>query len=135
MLKIKRFLQYKKCSYCDEEYISYALEKVNKTDYICSKCRMTNGYTMRNNTFQGKKTQISFSFEFETSSRSKELYELLKYKFIGCFDGSIEGLEWKSPIFYNRKSFHTICRKINKFSKYVGNSCRNTSSCFYSIQG
>lgn len=26
-------------------------------------------------------------------------------------------------IFYSRKSFHHICRRINKFSKYVGNTC------------
>ncbi len=26
-------------------------------------------------------------------------------------------------IFYNRKSFHSICQKIDKFARYVGNSC------------
>lgn len=25
--------------------------------------------------------------------------------------------------FYSRKSFHTVCRKIDKFAKFVGNSC------------
>ena len=66
---------------------------------------------------------MSFSFEFETSSRSFSLYELAKYNFIGCSDGSISGLEWKSPIFYSKKSFHSICKKIDKFAKFVGPSC------------
>ncbi len=123
MLKIKRFLDYRKCTYCGKEYLAYAVEKINKTDFICNDCKTSYDYCTKNNKFQGKQTQISFSFEFETSSKTKELYELVKYNFIGCYDCSIQGLEWKSPIFYNKKSFHTICKKINKFSKYVGNSC------------
>ena len=39
------------------------------------------------------------------------------------FDCSIRGLEWKSPIFYNKKTFHYVCRCIEKFAKYVGDSC------------
>ena len=124
MLKIKRFLQYRKCACCGEEYLAYQVERINiNNDYLCSGCKAIKSYSQKNETYQGKETQISFSFEFETSSRNKSLYELTKYKFIGCTDCSIEGFEWKSPIFYNRKSFHTICRKIDKFAKYVGNSC------------
>lgn len=123
MLKIKRFLEYHKCSSCGQEFLSYSIEKINKKDYICSNCKMCRGYATRNNSFKGKQTQISFSFEFETSSKNKSLYELTKYNFIGCADCSIEGLEWKSPIFYNRKTFHSICRKMEKFSRFVGNSC------------
>ena len=123
MLKIKRFLEYRKCSVCGEEYISTSINKINKNDYICRNCATSHDYYTKNNIYKGNKTQMSFSFEFETSSKAKELYELLKYKFIGCSDCTINGLEWKSPIFYNRKSFHTICRKLNKFAKYVGTSC------------
>ena len=123
MLKIKRFLEYKKCFSCGQEFLSYNVEKINKKDYICSTCKMGHGYSTKNYNFKGKETKISFSFEFETSSRSKSLFELTKYNFIGCFDCSIQGLEWKSPIFYSRKSFHTVCRKIDKFAKFVGNSC------------
>lgn len=123
MLKIRRFLEYRKCFSCGMEFLAYEVEQINKKDCICAKCRQSHGYTTRNCNFQGKETQISFSFEFETSSKSKELYELAKYNFIGCVDGSISGLEWKSPIFYNRKTFHNICRKINKFSQYVGDDC------------
>lgn len=123
MLKIRRFLQYRICSFCGEEFLSYSVEKVNNKEYICCNCKRTNGYTTRNRNLKGKPSAISCSFEFETSSRSRELYELLKYKFLGCYDGSIEGNEWKSPIFYSRKSFHCVCRKIDKFAKYVGDSC------------
>jgi len=123
MLKIKRFLEYHKCSSCNQEFLSYSIEKINKKDYICSNCKMCRGYSTRNNNFKGKQTQMSFSFEFETSSRNKSLYELTKYNFIGCSDCTIEGLEWKSPIFYNRKTFHNVCKKIDKFARFVGNSC------------
>ena len=123
MLKIRRFLEYNQCSCCGREMLSYNLQKFNKKDYICNECRSCKGYSTRNDNIKGKKTQISFSFEFETSSKTKSLYELAKYKFIGCSDCTIEGLEWKSPIFFNKKSFHAICRKIDKFAKYVGHSC------------
>ena len=123
MLKIKRFLEYRKCTYCGLEFLTYEVDKINKTDFICHNCQQTHGYTTRNTIYKGKQSNASFSFEFETSSRTEKLYELLKYNFIGCFDGSISGLEWKSPIFYSKKSFHNICKKINKFSRYVGNSC------------
>lgn len=123
MLKIRRFLEYRRCASCGKEFISCAIEKINKKDYVCSFCRESHSYCARNRNYQGKQTQISFSFEFETGYRSKELYELLKYKFLACYDGSIAGLEWKSPIFYNRKIFHSICKKIDKFSRFVDNSC------------
>ena len=123
MLKIKRFLEYKKCSSCNKEFLAYEVQKINKKDYICMDCRRGDSYYKKNCTYKGKESKISFSFEFETSSRANALYELKKYNFIGCSDGSIEGLEWKSVIFYSRKSFHSICRKIDKFAKYVGNSC------------
>ena len=123
MLKIRRFLEYQKCFSCGQEFLSCDVQKINKKDFICARCRQEHGYSTRNNSYQGKETQISFSFEFETSSRNKKLYELTKYNFIGCTDGSISGLEWKSPIFYNKKTFHSICRKINKFAQYVGETC------------
>lgn len=123
MLKIKRFLTYRKCSSCGLEFLAYEVEKINQKDYICRNCMSGYGYCTRNENIKGKQKPISFSFEFETSSRTKSLFELRKYNFIGCSDCSIEGLEWKSPIFYSRKSFHYICKKIDKFARYVGNSC------------
>lgn len=123
MLKIKRFLEYHKCSSCNQEFLSYEVDKINSIDYICRNCQRGNDYFTKNNNYKGKETSISFSFEFETASRSNALFELRKYNFIGCSDGSIAGLEWKSAIYYNRKSFHSVCRKIDKFAKYVGNNC------------
>ena len=123
MLRIKRFLEYKKCSYCNQEFLAYELRKTDKTDYICNECRKVHGYSTKNTNFKGKQTKTSFSFEFETSSRTPKLYELLKYNFLGCSDCSIEGFEWKSPIFYSRKTFHYVCKKLDKFANFVGESC------------
>lgn len=123
MLKIRRFLKYQKCSYCGNEYLVRCLDRVNKTEYICLDCKSTKEYYSKNSVIKGKEKDISYSFEFETSSRCNELYELLKYKFLSCYDCSIGGYEWKSPIFYSLKSFHFVCRKIDKFARYVGNEC------------
>lgn len=123
MLKIKRFLKYRKCFYCGREFLEFQTKQVNNSEYICSSCENIYAYSTKNFKRQGKATKVSFSFEFETSNRSRKLYELLKYNFIGCSDSSIEGYEWKSPIFYNRKTFHVICKKIDKFKGFIGNSC------------
>lgn len=123
MIKIKRFLEYRKCIKCNKEYLAFDTTKINDKDYICRRCSEVNGYSQRNVIEKGKITQASFSFEFETSQSKEELFELIKYGFIGCYDCSIGGREWKSPIFYNKKSFHSVCNKMDKFSKYVGNDC------------
>lgn len=123
MLKIKRFLKYGKCIKCNKEFLSFELYKINDKEHICNNCGAERGYTTRNENKKGKPTQMSFSFEFETNKRDNELLELRKYDFIGCQDGSISGSEWKSPIFNNKRSFHAICRKLEKFKKYVGSSC------------
>lgn len=123
MLKIRSFLEYKKCLACGQEMLVYRLRKVNKNESICENCRTGKSYSLRNNNYKGKQTNISYSFEFETSTKANSLYELGKYNFINCYDGTIGGFEWKSPIFNNRKSFHHVCRKLNKFAKYVGCSC------------
>lgn len=124
MLKIRNFLEYHKCIKCGIEYLSFQGERFNeKNDWICENCSVENYYSMRNDNTRGKKTEMSFSFEFETCSNTKELYELYKYGFIACSDCSISGREWKSPIFNNRKSFHYVCRQIDKFKKYVNYQC------------
>lgn len=123
MIRIKRFLEYRICSSCKNEFLAYQVAKINKTDYICQNCKMCKSYYFKNGVTKGKQKEMSFSFEFETSRKVDALYELSKFDFVGCSDGSICGLEWKSPIFYNKKSFHNICRKIDKFSKYVGRDC------------
>ena len=123
MLKIKRFLKYKKCISCGQEFLDFETRKINRTDYICADCLRASEYSTRNFKFEGKEKSISFSFEYETSIKAKSLYELKKYNFIGCSDSSIGGLEWKSPIFYSRKAFHNICKKLNSFARYVGNDC------------
>lgn len=129
MIKIKRFLVYRKCIKCNREFLDVDTNKINDKEYICHRCSQTRGYSTRNTNNKGKITQASFSFEFETSRQESELFELVKYGFIGCSDGSIGGREWKSPIYYNKKTFHAICRKIDKFKKYVGNDCGTHLHC------
>lgn len=123
MLKVKRFLDYKKCSFCGNEFIGHTLEKINKVDYICFECKSTKFYSMRNTKCKGKVKDISYSFEFETDRNDNSLYELKKYGFIGCSDCTIGGQEWKSQIYYSRKSFHHICKYLDKFKKFVGPRC------------
>lgn len=123
MLKIRRFLEYKKCICCGNEFLIYEMTKINKQEYICNSCNNYNDYYTKNWTYKGKKKDISFSFEFETSSATKCLTELAKYNFIKCDDCTIGGYEWKSPIFYSKKAFHNICKKIGKFAKFVGDDC------------
>lgn len=123
MLKIRRFLKYEKCIKCNKEFLTFDLKRINDKESICLRCSEEQGYSTRNSNWKGKATQISFSFEFETNKRDNELLELRKYDFIGCYDCSISGSEWKSPIFYNKKSFHAICRKLDKFRIYVGRGC------------
>lgn len=123
MLKIRRFLKYEKCIKCKKEFLSLDVYKVNEKERICTICSMGNGYSTKNSTKIGKPTQMTFSFEFETNKKDNELYELTKYGFIGCHDGTIGGYEWKSGIYNNKKSFHAICRKLDKFRTYVGKSC------------
>lgn len=123
MLKIRRFLKYEKCIKCKKEFLSLDVYRVNDKECICHECSQEKSYCTKNIIQIGKQTQMSFSFEFETDYYCNELYELSKYGFIGCKDGSIDGSEWKSAIFYNKKSFHAICRKLDKFRIYVGENC------------
>ena len=123
MLKIKRFLEYRVCSLCHKEFLAYQVSKFSKDSYICQSCRFGQSYFIKNSNTKGKQKEMSYSFEFETSNRSNSLYELAKLNFIGCSDGSIGGLEWKSPIFYSKKSFHSICKKLDKYARFVGPSC------------
>ena len=123
MLKIRRFLKYEKCIKCKKEFLSLGVRRVNEKEYICLDCSSGHGYSTRNANVVGKPTQMSFSFEFETNKKEDELFELTKYGFIGCSDCSISGYEWKSCIFNNKKSFHAVCRKFDKFRTYVGKTC------------
>ena len=99
MLKIKRFLEYKKCSSCNKEFLAYEVQKINKKDYICRECRRGNSYSTKNYTYKGKESKISFSFEFETSSRTNALYELKKYNFIGAECVSLDNFIYVYSVF------------------------------------
>lgn len=129
MIKIKRFLDYKKCIKCNREFLIVDTKKINDKEYICRDCSYERGYTTKNTQSRGKPTQATFSIEFETSKRDDKLLELIKYGFIGCSDSSIGGREWKSQIYNNKKSFHADCKKLDKFKEFVGNDCGTHIHC------
>ena len=83
MLKIKNFLKYAKCLNCNKEFLLFNTYKVNNKEYVCRNCSTQKSYYAKNEAKKGKDTQMTFSFEFETGERNNELFELLKYGFIG----------------------------------------------------
>jgi hypothetical protein len=50
------------------------------------------------------------SVEFETSYRDPKQYELYRWGYIPTYDGSIGGVEWKSPIYTSWQSIWAACR-------------------------
>ena len=74
MLKIKRFLKYKRCISCGQEFLDFETRKINRTDYICADCLRASEYSTRNFKFEGKEKSISFSFEYETSIKAKSTF-------------------------------------------------------------
>ena len=88
MLKIKRFLEYRKCFSCGQEFLSYDVEKINKAYSIVS--RMDNVKNLigcmisaiENNWDSpvtiNKKKKNSFKNEMERGYTSEEYNELEK---------------------------------------------------------
>ena len=58
MLKIRSFLEYKKCLACGQEMLVYRLRKVNKNESICDSCRTGKSYSLRNNETETNKEEI-----------------------------------------------------------------------------
>jgi hypothetical protein len=91
-----------KCVICGESKLN--IHYVDMVGHVCEDCtNKEEDYNARNTKIvQAKKVikdNITFSFEFETSENHPNCLILGKYGFIPTHDSSINGHEWKSPIF------------------------------------
>lgn len=117
-----------KCCVCGhvvpEKYI--VRPKGAKGVHICTRCaRSCWEYSHANEKYRGAAThQPPFSFEFETCEQHEDLLVLYKYGFIPCRDGSIEGREWKSPIYRSLRPLKPILPTLERLADlYVDDSC------------
>ncbi len=120
-----------KCTKCgSREYKSDALH-VPRWGYLCRYCQNTpDDYGTKNTQERGKPTKefFSCSIEFETSFGCydcPEQMELLRLDFIPTEDGSIGGIEWKSPIYRNQRPFVAALSLIDRLGleDIVGSDC------------
>lgn len=121
--------KYKSCMYCGHES-SYNHEygKGKHKYYICNNCiGNKEDYSEKNETYRGKSArkhfQNTFSFEFETGDIRASMYELIDRKFLPTADGSINGIEWKSPIYNNRRVLLEDLKFIDQWAYLVDEDC------------
>jgi len=118
------------CINCNDELQVTDMHKVISPSknyiYVCNNCRNHEaGYCDENPTTAHKQAShgLSWSIELETSQRNLESNWLYQYDFLPTSDGSIDGTEWKSPIYRNlsglQKLFRTIESKC-KFDSHCG---------------
>lgn len=119
------------CQKCGStEYKSAALH-VPRWGYLCTYCQNNpDNYAAKNAQERGKPTKdfFSCSIEFETSYGCydcPEQMELLRLGFIPTEDGSIGGIEWKSPIYRNQRPFVAALSLIDRLGleDIVGSDC------------
>ncbi len=125
---MRKIVECQKCG--SKEYKSDALH-VPRWGYLCRYCQHNpDDYAAKNDQQRGKpsKKLFSCSFEFETSYSCydcSEQMELLRLGFIPTEDGSIRGIEWKSPIYRNQRPFVAALKLIDALSlaDIVGQDC------------
>ena len=125
---MRKVVECRKCG--STEYKSAALH-VNRYGYLCHYCQHNlDCYSLKNTQERGKPTKefFSCSFEFETSCDCydcPEQMELLRLGFVPTEDGSIGGIEWKSPIYRNQRPFVAALNLIDALSlaDIVGQDC------------
>jgi len=125
---MRKVVECRKCG--SEEYKSDALH-VPRYGYLCRYCQHNpDDYAAKNAQERGKPTKkvFSCSFEFETSYGCydcPEQMELLRLGFIPTEDGSIGGIEWKSPIYRNQRPFVAALSLIGRLGleTIVGPDC------------
>jgi len=118
------------CINCQDELPTTVMYKVDSPSknymYVCCNCHNHEAsYYDENSTTAHKQAShgLSWSIELETSQRNMESNWLYQYNFLPTSDGSIDGTEWKSPIYRNlsglQKLFRTIESKC-KFDSHCG---------------
>lgn len=117
-----------KCVICGESKLN--IHYVNLVGYVCEDCtNKEQDYSTRNmkviEVKRPMKDDITFSFEFETSQNHPNCLILGKYGFIPTHDGSINGHEWKSPIFPALTGVPQMLKTFDKLelARYTNNEC------------
>lgn len=115
-----------KCLVCGESVPQHKAFKLPDKGYICGRCRDScRDYSTANYTEKGQACKKpAFSFEFETCSVDSDLLVLYRYGFIPCYDASIGGREWKSPIYYSLRPLKPILPTLERLADdYVDEDC------------
>lgn len=123
MLKIKGYPSVVKCSCCGEESLEVLMASDEDVGYICGKCLQKKDYHDKNEIKKGRGKR-SFSIEFETDDKDDlKQYKLIKLGFLPTHDGSIGGIEWKSPIFYSKKSAKSAIETFEELKGIITKKC------------
>ena len=116
-----KMLKTAKCLNCGHEDLTENLYKITSPSknyfYVCRYCKeLENSYYDENPTFSRKaaKHGITWSIELETACRNVESNWLYQYNFLPTSDGSINGTEWKSPIWRTLSGSAQLFRTIEK---------------------
>lgn len=98
-MKLKSEFEYPKCSICGRRAV------VKKRGlFLCELHKNIEPYVRsysaknKNKRYKSKKKVRTISFEFETAYVPPEVWKLKLFDFLPTGDGSIPGIEWKSPI-------------------------------------
>jgi hypothetical protein len=127
MIKIAGFLNGEmKCAVCGKKFVKSQIVKIEKFGHVCVNCANEEGdYYGKNTKFVHNATKkgTTFSLEFETGSKDYEIVMLRKYHFIPTHDGSINGFEWKSPVYRSLHGVKKIFTNIEGLAHYVDDKC------------
>lgn len=121
-LKIRGYPAEVTCTCCGSRVIENKTMYDDEIGYVCDKCYEVKDYFTSNDKTKGEGGR-SFSIEFETDKKEVKQYKLLKMGFLPTKDASINGIEWKSPIFYSKRSALTAIKAFEKFKDAVTHRC------------
>ena len=118
-----------RCMHCGNENRVENMKKIDSPSknyfYVCADCSEKEyGYTQENDIFTHKpaKHGLTWSIELETSERNIQSNWLYQYDFMPSYDCSINGSEWKSPIWKNLSGLKQMFRTIEK-KCIINNDC------------
>ncbi len=107
------------CFHCQTEDHTTNMHKILSPSksyfYVCNYCKEREySYHDENSKMSHKEAKhgLTWSIELETSDRNLESNWLYQYNFLPTADGSINGTEWKSPIYRNLSGLNQLFRTI-----------------------
>jgi hypothetical protein len=123
-----------KCIHCGNEFQTVHMFKVLSPSknfmYVCNDCNvpdliLSNRTYYNENSIDSHKQALhglSWSIELETSECNHDSNWHYQYNFLATHDGSINGIEWKSPIWHNLSGLNQLFRTIEK-KCVIGSEC------------